>query len=162
MLKISHYRVLVSGTVKTLGAVAAVYAVDLSPSPVFVVILFLFLYVWEIGGQNIPNDWSDVHEDKQIGARTVPVKLGIHRSAVLILGCILVTLLLNVWVFKFSRAVYDPVYLVAALGAGVYLLLIPALRLITTKSDEDAMRLFNRGSYYPLALMAIVLIRIIF
>ncbi|HSO67285.1 MAG TPA: UbiA family prenyltransferase, partial [Desulfatirhabdiaceae bacterium] len=162
MLKISHYRVLVSGTVKTLGAVAAVYAVDLSPSPVFVVILFLFLYVWEIGGQNIPNDWSDVHEDKQIGARTVPVRLGINRSAVLILGCILVTLLLNVWVFKFSRAVYDPVYLVAALGAGVYLLLIPALRLITTKSDEDAMRLFNRGSYYPLALMAIVLIKIIF
>ena len=162
MLKISHYRVLVSGTVKTLGAVAAVYAVDLSPSPVFVVILFLFLYVWEIGGQNIPNDWSDVHEDKQIGARTVPVRLGIHRSAVLILGCILVTLLLNVWVFKFSRAVYDPVYLVAALGAGVYLLLIPALRLITTKSDEDAMRLFNRGSYYPLALMAIVLMKIIF
>ncbi|MGD9972995.1 MAG: UbiA family prenyltransferase [Desulfatirhabdiaceae bacterium] len=161
MLKITHYRVLVSGTVKTLGAVAAIFAVDPSPSPGFVAILFLFLYFWEIGGQNIPNDWSDIHEDKQIGARTVPVQLGIQRSAILILGCILMALLLNVWVFKFSRAVYEPVYLAAALATGIYLLLIPAIRLMMSQSDENAMRLFNRGSHYPVVLLAIVLIRII-
>lgn len=159
--QVSHYRVLVSGIVKTLGAIAAVFAVDPDPSILFLTALFLCLFFWEIGAQNVPNDWTDIETDSSSGAKTVPVRLGTHRSNIIILGSILLTLLLNTAVFKFSPTPYPPGYLVAALAAGVYLLLIPALRLWTSRSQPDAMALFNRGSYYPLVLAGIVLFRIV-
>ena len=63
MLQVSHLRTVVSGMVKTMGAVAAVFAVDPHPSVSFLILLFLWLFFWEIGGQNIPNDLTDVDED---------------------------------------------------------------------------------------------------
>ncbi len=159
--RISHYRVLVSGAVKTLGAVAAVFAVDRSPSAAFIMFLFLCLFFWEIGGQNIPNDWTDIGPDTRFGAKTVPVRLGPRRSALLIVASILMALLLNAMVFRSALASYAAIYLLAALLAGVYLLLFPALRLWNRQSCQDAMVLFNRASYYPVALMTIVLIRIL-
>ncbi|MBI5591897.1 MAG: UbiA family prenyltransferase [Deltaproteobacteria bacterium] len=161
MWRISHYRTLVSGAVKTLGAVAAIFAVDPHPSVVFLAALFLCLFFWEIGGQNIPNDWTDVETDSRLGARTVPVWLGAHRSSMIILGSILVALPLNTAVFQLSPVHYPPMYLIAALATGVYLLLLPALRLCYSQSRQNAMTLFNRGSYYPLVLMGIVLIKAI-
>jgi 4-hydroxybenzoate polyprenyltransferase len=157
--QVSHYRTLVSGAVKTLGAVAAIFAVDPHPSAVFLTALFLCLFFWEIGGQNIPNDWTDFEADKRSGAKTIPVRLGTHRSGIIILGCILLTLPLNTAVFQLSPVEYPPIYPVAALTAGIYLLLMPALRLRVSRSGLDAMTLFNRGSYYPLLLMGIVLIK---
>lgn len=159
--RVSHYRVLVSGAVKTLGAVAAIFAVDLYPSFTFLTALFLCLFFWEIGGQNVPNDWTDVETDSRSGAKTIPVRLGTHRSGMIILGSILLTLLLNNAAFQLSQVHYPPVYLIAALASGVYLLLLPALRLWASRSRQDAMTLFNRGSYYPLVLMGIVLIKAI-
>jgi 4-hydroxybenzoate polyprenyltransferase len=155
----SHYRTLVSGAVKTLGAIAAIFAVDPHPSAVFLITLFLCLFFWEIGGQNIPNDWTDVETDSRSGAKTIPVMLGVHRSSIIILGSILLALPLNTAVFQLSPVHYPPAYLIAALSAGIYLLLIPALRLWASRSRKDAMTLFNMGSYYPLFLMAIVLIK---
>jgi 4-hydroxybenzoate polyprenyltransferase len=52
MLTISHWRTLVSGVVKTLGGVAAVYAVDSNPSPLFLALLFLFIFFWEIAAES--------------------------------------------------------------------------------------------------------------
>jgi 4-hydroxybenzoate polyprenyltransferase len=157
--RVSHYRTLVSGTVKTLGAVAAIFAVDPHPSALFLTALFLCLFFWEIGGQNIPNDWTDIETDSRFGAKTVPVRLGPHRSSMIILGSILLTLPLNTAVFQLSPVHYPPVYLIVALASGVYLLLLPALRLWVSRSRQDAMTLFNRGSYYPLMMMGIVLIK---
>ena len=65
MLEISHWRTLVSGVVKTLGGVAAVYAVNSDPSPLFLVLLFLFIFFWEIGGQIYPRTGTT---SKQTGA----------------------------------------------------------------------------------------------
>ncbi len=157
--RVSHYRTLVSGAVKTLGAVAAIFAVDPHPSAAFVTALFLCLFFWEIGGQNIPNDWTDLETDSRSGAKTVPVRLGARRSSLIILGSILLALPLNTAVFQLSPVHYPPTYLIAALAAGVYLLLLPALRLQASRSRRDAMALFNRGSYYPLMLMGIVLVK---
>ena len=56
-------RAVVSGMVKTMGPIAAVFAVDPQPSFAFLTVLFLWLFFWEIGGQNIPNDVSDLDED---------------------------------------------------------------------------------------------------
>jgi 4-hydroxybenzoate polyprenyltransferase len=159
--RVSHYRTLVSGAVKTLGAVAAIFAVDPHPSAWFLIALFLCLFFWEIGGQNIPNDWTDVETDSRLGAKTVPVRLGAHRSGIIILGSILLALPLNTAVFQLSPVQYPPIYMIAALTAGVYLLLLPALRLRVSMSRRDAMILFNRGSYYPLLLMGIVLVKVV-
>ena len=157
--RVSHYRTLVSGAVKTLGAVAAIFAVDPHPSAVFLTALFLCLFFWEIGGQNIPNDWTDVETDSRFGAKTIPVRLGANRSSMIILGSILLSLPLNTAAFLLSPVHYPPAYLIASLVAGVYLLLLPALRLWASQSRLDAMTLFNRGSYYPAFLMGIVLIK---
>ena len=157
--RVSHYRVLVSGAVKTLGAVAAVFAVDRSPSLAFVTVLFLCLFFWEIGGQNIPNDWTDIGPDARFGAKTIPVLLGPQRSALLIIGSILMALLLIVAVFRCSSAPYAAAYPFAAVSAGIFLLLMPALRLWNFQSCQDAMSLFNKASYYPLMLMIIALVR---
>jgi 4-hydroxybenzoate polyprenyltransferase len=157
--RISHYRTLVSGAVKTLGAVAAIFAVDPHPSAWFLIALFLCLFFWEIGAQNIPNDWTDVETDSSSGARTLPIRFGARRSSMIILGSILLALPLNTAVFQLSPVHYSPIYLIAALGAGVYLLLMPALRLSVSRTRQDAMALFNRGSYYPLLMMGIVLVK---
>jgi 4-hydroxybenzoate polyprenyltransferase len=58
--RVSPYRALVSGAVKSAGAIAAVFAVDPAPSAVFLLFLFLVIFFWEIGGQNAPNDWTDI------------------------------------------------------------------------------------------------------
>ena len=48
LLKVSYLRTLVSGSVKTAGGMAAVYAVTPDPSPWFLACLFLWLFFWEI------------------------------------------------------------------------------------------------------------------
>ena len=73
MLRLSWMRVLVSGAVKTLGGIAAIYAVVPHPSALFLVGFFAWFFFWEIGGQNVPNDWSDVDEDNRMLAETIPL-----------------------------------------------------------------------------------------
>ena len=76
LLKVSHLRLLVAGVVKSLGAVAAVFAVDPRPSPIFLAVLFLWLFFWEMGGQNIPADWHDVEQDRSLDSQDHPGGLG--------------------------------------------------------------------------------------
>ncbi len=67
LLKISHLRGVISGWVKTSGPIAAVFAVDPDPEPLFLIVLFLWLFFWEIGGQNVPNDWADGFCPRKLG-----------------------------------------------------------------------------------------------
>ena len=86
LLQVSHLRMLVSGIVKTLGGLAAVFAVDASPDPILLLLIFLWLFFWEIGGQNVPADWYDIQEDIVTQARTVPVSLGPKIASVIVLA----------------------------------------------------------------------------
>jgi 4-hydroxybenzoate polyprenyltransferase len=88
MLRITHLRSIVSGAVKTSGGIAAVFAVDPHPSSSFLIVLFLWLFFWEIGGQNVPNDWTEMRVDRRIGAKTFPVRFGPERTGIIILACI--------------------------------------------------------------------------
>lgn len=160
LLKITHLRTLVSGAVKTSGAVAAIYAVDPSPALPFLLALFFWLFFWEIGGQNVPADWADVEEDRRLKARTIPVTFGPERSTVIVLGTLGLAVILNGAVLLLSRTDFGPIYLLAALAAGLYLLLLPALRLYKSRARTDAMVLFNRASYYPLSMLILVSIRL--
>jgi len=160
LLKVTHFRTLVSGAVKTTGAMAAVYAVDPSPSYGFLVCVFVWLFFWEIGGQNVPNDWADIEEDRRLQARTIPVIYGPDRATVIIMGTLLVAVMLSIPVMILSRADFHPVYLLTALGIGLVLLLIPAMQLYNSKDRADAVALFNKSSYYPLSMLLLVVARI--
>jgi len=154
--RVSPLRAVVSGAVKTMGAMAAIWAVTPDPSPVFVLLLFAALFCWEIGGQNIPNDLSDLEEDNRWGAKTIPVVMGKGRSLVLI-G---ISLTAATGLASLAAAIAPaggPLEAMAALGAGGYLLLIPALDLHDTPCREKALALFNRASWFPPAMLMIAL-----
>lgn len=156
--RVSPFRTIVSGAVKTSGAIAAVFAVDPNPSGAYLIILFLLLFFWEIGGQNIPNDWVDIEEDKQFKALTIPVCYGLQASRVIVLVTLVLALCLNGVVFYYSPVDYVVFCVIISLAVGCYLLLLPALRLFQTLQASDAMALFNKASYYPPALFVIVLV----
>ncbi len=158
--RVSPYRTFISGAVKTSGALAAVFAVDPNPSGTYLVVLFLLLFFWEIGGQNIPNDWADHEEDSRMRAKTIPIRWGLPVANRLILITIVLTLGMSMVIFSFSQADYGIFYILLALATGGYLLLLPALKLNKTRDGADAMALFNRASYYPPALLGIVLVKI--
>jgi 4-hydroxybenzoate polyprenyltransferase len=158
LLRLSYLRVSVSGVVKTLGAVAAVFAVEPDPSPGFLLMLFLWLFFWEIGGQNIPNDWTDLEEDQRLGAKTVPVRFGPEGSVRLIGASLLLAVGLSMALFWATPGRLGPLYLAGGLLTGLFLLLLPARRLSTGKSPEQAIALFNRASTYPLAMVLVVML----
>lgn len=158
LFRVTYLRTLVSGVVKTLGGIAAVFAVDPVPSPLFLVVLFLWLFLWEIGGQNIPNDWTDLREDLSLRAQTIPVRFGLRVSASLILASLAVTVGLSLVLFWLTPSRFGPQYLAGSLIAGFLLLLRPAHRLYKGESHEEAIALFNRASCYPLVMLLVVLI----
>lgn len=158
LLGVNHLRTLVSGVVKTSGGIAAVFAVDPNPSPLFLVVLFLWLFFWEIGGQNVPNDWYDSEEDRRLKAKTIMARYGLRGASVIILVSLALSLALSVLLLRLSPAKLSLPFSALSLVAGLYLLLVPALRLYRTKIRQQALVLFNRASYYPLAVLVIVLI----
>ncbi|MGE5256428.1 MAG: UbiA family prenyltransferase [Hyphomicrobiales bacterium] len=156
--RVSPYRTLVSGAVKTSGAVAAVFAVDPHPSAPFLIALFLTLFLWEIGGQNIPNDLTDLEEDRRLRARTIPVSWGIKRAADIAVAALAGAVLFSAMVFLLSPLHHKSFFALLALGVGGWLLIKPGLRLFREQDRATAMALFNRASYYPPALLAVVLL----
>jgi len=154
---VSPWRSVISGFVKNSGPVAALFAVDPHPSPVFSIILFLGLFFWEIGGQNIPADWSDIELDRQFSAKTIPVRLGSGKSAFLALVALIIAVVLIVWLFALSFPALKWAASVGVVAAGTYLLLIPAAKLLLNREREQAMTLFNQASYFPVTLLGMVL-----
>jgi len=159
LLKVSYFRTLVSGVVKTCGCMAAVFAVDPHPSPVYLSILFLWLFSWEIGGQNIPADWTDTEVDRNIRAQTIPVRFGSRVASFVIFSTLTSTILFSGVFFWISPVHFPFSFILGILLLGLYLLLYPALRLYHTRDRKDAMVLFNKASYYPLAALTLVLIK---
>ncbi len=153
LLQVSHLRTLVSGIVKTLGGLAAIFAVDATPEPGLLLLLFFWLFFWEIGGQNVPADWHDIEEDITMQARTVPVSLGPKIASAIILFTLCISLLLGGVLFKIAPLQLNlPLYW-ATIFVGFYLLILPALRLFQTRNRNEASVLFNRASYYPCILL---------
>lgn len=162
MWRVSPFKTIVSGAVKTSGAVAGVFAVDPNPAPTYLLILFLFLFLWEIGGQNIPNDWTDIEEDSRFHVKTVPVYYGLKKSALLILISLFISLFLSGSLFALSQASFGWPYVVAVGLIGCQLLLLPALKLYHFMKKDYAMALFNKASYFPLTLLILVLVNALF
>jgi 4-hydroxybenzoate polyprenyltransferase len=160
LLRVSHLRTLISGLVKTLGGVAAVFAVDPHPAPGFLLLLFLWLFSWEIGGQNIPADWHDVEEDQLLGAQTIPVRYGPEGASAIILGALAFSVALSAVLVQVSPLRFTLMPASLALAVGGYFLLLPAVRLYQSKEKEQAAALFNRASYYPVAMLSLALVNL--
>ena len=162
MWNISPSRALLSGIVKAAGPIAAVFAVDSNPAPSYLVILFFWVFFWEIGGQNVPNDWIDIEEDIRLGARTVPIRLGIEEANVIIFGSIILTVILSGILLILSPITFELPFIIAFAFVGFYFLLMPTIKLYQSVESSHALILFNKASYYPLALLTVVVIKLIF
>ena len=158
--KVTPFRNFVSGVVKTCGPIAGVFAVDRDPSLQFLVLLFLWLFFWEIGGQNIPNDWAEIEEDSQLQARTMLVRYGAAKASAIILGTLGFAVGLNLLLLGVAMPHLALPYQAASFVIGLVLLLLPAYRLYKTRERKDALNLFKKASYYPLACLILVTIRI--
>lgn len=156
LLKVTYWRMLVSGLVKSAGPIAAVFVVARAPSLKLLLLLLAWLVCWEIGGQNIPADWNDVEEDRRVGAKTVPLVLGPRVAAALVVITLTLTVILSLFLPRMSPLALGVPYAVASAAAGFFLLLLPGFRLLRSHEPREAARLFDRASQYPLALLAIV------
>ena len=159
--RVTPMRAVINGIVKSLGAVAAVFAVNPHPSVLFLIVLLGLIFFWEIGGQNIPNDWTDIEEDRHFKAKTIPVKLGLARAALLSQACLVAAYLLTFMLIWISPMSFGAVHLLAVAGLGIWLLLLPALRLVEQNDRRNAMDLFNKASHFPLSLLVVVLVRMV-
>jgi len=161
LLKVTHWRILLSGVVKACGPVAAVFAVDGNPRLDFLFLIFAWVFLWEVSGQNIPADWNDVEEDKRIGARTIPARFGPNVAANVILVAAVLTLLVSAFFPAFSPVSLGIPYVLVSLATGYFLLLSPAIHLWKSKDGQNAAGLFDKASYYPLAMLTIIAIWIL-
>ncbi len=159
--RISPLRTVVSGAVKTSGAVAAVFAVDPHPAGWYLLVLFLLLFFWEIGAQNIVADWTDIEEDRRLKAQTIPVRLGVGPASVIVMATIVLSLAMGIVIFYFSSQDHPLIFTLICLAVGAYLLLLPAVELFHGRQRIHAMALFNRASYYPAALLGIACLQLL-
>lgn len=158
LLRRSHWKALLSGSMVGLGALAGVFAVVRHPSPVFVLLLFFWAFGWEVGGRNITNDWTDLEEDIHLGIRTFPVRYGRRASAVVSTALICATVLVSL-VLPFPVGLSNPVvYEAGAIAVGWFLMVGPAWRWAREGSAESAMALFNRACFYPAAMLAVAVL----
>ncbi len=160
MWNISPSRTLISGVVKTAGPIAAVFAVDPNPSASYLIILFCMIFFWEIGGQNVPNDWSDIQEDIRFQAQTVPIRLGLEKANVIIFGSNILTIIFSGILLILANIMFEFFFILAFALVAFYFVLLPTIKLYQAEENSLAMILFNKASYYPPALLVIVLIRL--
>lgn len=159
--RVSPWRAVVSGFVKNMGAVAALFAVDPHPGSGFMLLLFFCLFFWEIGGQNIPADWTDLDQDRRLDAKTIPVRLGERKSATLALVTLAAATTLSGLLFSMGFPAYRWSASLAAIAIGTFFLIAPGVRLFSTHSREHAMNLFNRASYFPATLFGLAWVLIL-
>lgn len=156
LLKVSYWRVVVSGLVKALGPVAAVLTVVPQPDPLWLALMVAWLMAWEIGGQNVPADWNDVQEDRRIGAKTIPVIFGPVIAGRVVLLALLAAVALSATLPLMSPLALGWPYQLLNLGLGLGLLLWPGLQLMRRQDGRLAARLFDRASFYPLAQLLLI------
>lgn len=156
LLKVTWWRTVVSGLVKSLGPVAAVLVVVPRPSLAWLGLMVAWLVAWEIGGQNIPADWNDVEEDRRVGAQTIPVVLGPRVAGAAVLLSLGATVALSLCLPVMSPLALGLPYQLASFAAGLFLLLLPGWKLYLSHDGRQAAALFDRASLYPLVQLAIV------
>ncbi|HEY5730564.1 MAG TPA: UbiA family prenyltransferase [Anaerolineales bacterium] len=162
LLKVTYLRVFVSGLVKSSGPIAAVFVVDPSPSLSSLLLLFAWLFFWEVGGQNVPADWNDTVEDKRINAKTIPIHFGLDKAGIIVILTLVITVAASAFLPTISPLNLGLPYILLSLTIGFILLLQPAYQLNKNKTDgRFAAKLFDRASFYPVAQFALISILLV-
>jgi 4-hydroxybenzoate polyprenyltransferase len=153
LLRVTHWKGLLSGIMVGVGALAGVFAVTTEPSPAFLVLFFLWAACWEFGARNIPNDWTDLEEDIHLGIRTIPVRYGRVFSSRLSFLVICLTVLVSLFLplsLSWPKVMF---FEAGALVIGGFFLIVPAWKWVRDQSTDSAMSLFNRACTYPAAMV---------
>jgi len=161
LFKVTYLRTLVSGLVKSCGPIAAVFVVNPNPSPYLLILIFGWVFFWEIGGQNVPADWNDTVEDKRVNAKTIPIHFGAKRAGLIIVIALGLTVIIGMFLPTVSPLHLGWPYLLASAVVGFVLLLKPGYQLYKLQEGCRAGTLFDNASYYPLAQLAIIFIFVI-
>lgn len=156
LLKVTYLRTLVSGLVKSSGPIAAIFVVDPNPAPHLLLLVFAWVFLWEIGGQNIPADWNDTVEDKRVNAKTIPLQFGAKKAAIIVLVSLFLVVTLSLFLSRVSPLSLGSTFFIASAIAGIFLLLKPGYELYKQKDGRFAAKLFDNASYYPLAQLLII------
>jgi 4-hydroxybenzoate polyprenyltransferase len=141
----------VSGLMVGVGALAGWVALTPEVRLWEMSVLFLWMGAWEIGGRNIVNDFADVEEDGRLGVKTVPLVYGAPIAARLTFLFVLITAVLPLSLVVLSEL--NGIFAAGVVAAGLYLLLVPGVRLLAFPTPKVAMALFNRASFYPPAVL---------
>ncbi len=158
----SQWKILIAAAVKNLGALAAIFAVNPDPPAQFMIVIFLWIAFWEVGGQNIPNDLVDMEEDGRLGAKTVPVVYGPNAAVVIALATLIATFLLGLGLVFLSPLQLKGVYLLGGILSGTFFLLLPLRRFIQDREPSKAINLFNQASFYPVGILFTTVFCILF
>jgi 4-hydroxybenzoate polyprenyltransferase len=157
----SQWKILIAATVKNLGSLAAIYAVNPSPPLEFIIIVFIWIALWEVGGQNIPNDLVDMDEDRRLEGKTIPVVYGPNLSVLIILITLIASFVLGLGLVFLSPLPFKGVYLVGAIISGLLFLLIPLKRFLSERDTAKAINLFNQASLYPAGILVTTILCIV-
>ena len=156
LLRVTHWKAILSGSMVAVGGLAGVYAVAGAPSSGFVALFFAWAFAWEVGCRNIPNDWSDLEEDTLMKIRTFPVRYGRRASTWVSFALLCVTVASSL-IFPLVVPMRHPlIYVCGALLAGAMLLIVPAVLWVRDQKMTSALFLFNRACFYPLAVCGVV------
>jgi len=161
LFNITYLRTMVSGLVKSCGPIAAVFVVNPNPSLYLLLLIFAWVFFWEIGGQNVPADWNDTIEDKRVNAKTIPIHFGTKRAGLIVVIALGLTVIIGMLLPVISPLDLGWPYLLASAIVGFILLLKPGYQLYQLQEGRQAATLFDHASYYPLAQLAIISIFVI-
>lgn len=157
LLKVTYWRTLVSGLVKSSGPISAIFVVDHHPDMWKVGLIFAWMLFWEIGGQNIAADWNDIEEDKRVHAVTIPLVFGPYKAGMIALVMLIGTTITSYFLPIAAGAVLPFWYPWLTVALGVWLLLLPGIDLWRHRGDgRKAAKLFDRASYYPFANLTLI------
>ncbi len=161
LLRVTHWKGILSGAMVAVGGLAGVYAVTAAPPALFVAVFFAWAFAWEVGCRNIPNDWSDIEEDACLGIKTVPVRYGRRAASWISFALLCLTVAASLVFPLVAPMRHGAIYFAGALAAGAALLIVPAIRWVRDQKLTSALYLFNRACFYPLAVCALVAVLVI-
>ena len=161
LLKVTYLRTFVSGLVKASGPIAAVFVVDSNPSPASLLLLLVWLFFWEIGGQNVPADWNDTAEDQRVHAKTIPIHFGAEKAGLIVIFSLAITVITSTFLPSISPAQLGLPYILISLIIGFIFLLQPAFQLKQNKEGLYAAQLFDKASFYPVAQFGLISILLV-
>jgi 4-hydroxybenzoate polyprenyltransferase len=154
LYRLSHWRILLAAVVKTLGGLAAIFAVNPHPQPSFVFMFLIWVALWEVGGQNIPNDLMDMQEDGRLGGMTLPLVYGDRAAVVVVFIALVASSILGLGLVFFSPLPEKGLYLTGGILSGLFFLLLPFRRFVVAADMRMATDLFNKASLYPLGMLS--------